>query len=409
MNEKYLRIGFVAPEFVTNKQYGGLGTYLYKTCSYLKELGHNPVVIVLGDKNESLNYNGIEVHTVTKKMELSFWIVNAFLLFTLNTSLRIYFKSKRINRRLKSLNKKAKFDIVQYSNAQFLSLMAPAEIKSVLRLSHYYREYFKYIYSDSNSWKNIQKKIVEHIVYKKHKGYIIGPSKTINKMVKDKTGIAVKHVASPYIPKPIGKIPEYDEENIIFYFGTYSFSKGSDLLIKVIPRILDKYPKWRFVSAGRDTPLKRPYSYRFLNQVLRSSFKLTFTQKLEQSLKKFGSRAIIQKKIPYSEVITLLHKSKIVVLPSRIDNSPNTLTEALSLNKIVVAAESSSLDELITHGENGFIFKNGDPNSLFEVISSVIDTVESDKFRIANKFVPTDAGINVKRLLQFYNRILNNY
>ena len=196
MNEKHLRIGFVAPEFVTSKQYGGLGTYLYKTCSYLKKIGHNPVVIIIGDKNESLNYNGIEVHTVPKKMEPSFWIANALLLFTLNTSLRIYFKSKRINQRLKSLNKQDKFDIVQYSNAQFLSLKAPSEIKSVLRLSQYYREYFKYIYSDSNSWKNIQKKIVEHIVYKKHKGHIIGPSKTINKMVKDKTGIAVKHVAS---------------------------------------------------------------------------------------------------------------------------------------------------------------------------------------------------------------------
>jgi len=72
-------------------------------------------------------------------------------------------------------------------------------------------------------------------------------------------------------------------------------------------------------------------------------------------------------------------------------------------------AESSSLDELVTHGENGFIFKNGDPNNLFETLSSVINTVESNKFRIANKFVQTEASRNVTKLMQFYNRILNNY
>ena len=402
-----MRIGFVTSEFVTSDHYGGLGTYLYKTCSYLKNVGYQPVVIVFGDKDESYLYEEIEVHAVTRKMEILFWILNGLLLFTLNTSLRIYFSSKRINKRLKKLNKQVKFDIVQYSNAQFLSLTSPTNIKTVLRLSHYYREYFKYIYSDPNSWKNIQKKAIEHVILHKHKGHIIGPSKTINKIVKKNTGLDVTHVPSSFPPKPVVEIGEIAQKSTILYFGTYSFSKGSDLLIKVIPKVLEEHPDWSFVSAGRDTSLKQPYSYGFLNKILKGKFKMTYTQKLKQSLSRFGDRVQIEQKLPYSKIAQLLHQSKIVVLPSRIDNSPNTLTEALSLNKIVIASENSSLDELIEDGENGFLFRNGDSQSFLEVVSKVIDGVESYNLQIQNKFVNSEPNQNVENLLMFYNSIQN--
>ena len=67
---------------------------------------------------------------------------------------------------------------------------------------------------------------------------------------------------------------------------------------------------------------------------------------------------------------------KFVVLPSRIDNYPNTCLEAQALGKIVIGPRGSSLEEMIIDGETGFLSTPGSVESLVAVIQGGLSLSE---------------------------------
>ena len=60
-----MRIAFLTTEFVTEASFfGGLANYLFRTGLALKNLGHDPVVFVLSNKEQTFLHRGIEVHRI---------------------------------------------------------------------------------------------------------------------------------------------------------------------------------------------------------------------------------------------------------------------------------------------------------------------------------------------------------
>jgi glycosyltransferase involved in cell wall biosynthesis len=57
-------------------------------------------------------------------------------------------------------------------------------------------------------------------------------------------------------------------------------------------------------------------------------------------------------------------QAKAVVLPSRLDNLPNTCLEAMSRGRVVVGPNDVSFDELIEDGTSGLLFEAGDVEAL---------------------------------------------
>ena len=70
-------------------------------------------------------------------------------------------------------------------------------------------------------------------------------------------------------------------------------------------------------------------------------------------------------------------KSDICIVPSIFDNSPNTVYEAMSYGKVIIASNAGGIPEIIGSSKNGFIFEKNNVLDLTEKISSAIKLIIS--------------------------------
>jgi glycosyltransferase involved in cell wall biosynthesis len=68
--------------------------------------------------------------------------------------------------------------------------------------------------------------------------------------------------------------------------------------------------------------------------------------------------------------------SQIFVLPSRNDNSPNTLAEAMVTGMPVMATAVGGIPSMVKHNETGLLFPPGDPTHLTKVILQLLEHPE---------------------------------
>jgi glycosyltransferase involved in cell wall biosynthesis len=71
-----------------------------------------------------------------------------------------------------------------------------------------------------------------------------------------------------------------------------------------------------------------------------------------------------------AEVVSELKSSDIFIHPSHIDNSPNSVCEAMLMGMPVIASNVGGIPSLVQHNVTGFLFNSNDP---FELASMIID------------------------------------
>jgi glycosyltransferase involved in cell wall biosynthesis len=98
------------------------------------------------------------------------------------------------------------------------------------------------------------------------------------------------------------------------------------------------------------------------------------------------------------------------VIPSRVDNLPNTLIESLLLNVPVIGSLGASIDELIEPGISGDLVPIGDPTALAGAMLKAwrreVPWIEG-KFplsRIIDQMEPSTAAANLLRLAGYGDR-----
>lgn len=413
-------IAFPSPEYVTNKEFGGLATYLYKTSKYLKDLNHRPVIFLLTNTAGNIEYEGVEIVRVMKKKYWWFWFANVLTFFVFNSSLLILNNSWAIRSALTRYNKTDKISIIQYSNAQFLSILRPSGIPHCLRLSHYYKVYSKYVNSRPASFKNRQKHFIEKICISNSKGAIYGPSSLIGNIVSLDLKVKVKLIRTPFFNITSGTTHERveAEQKSLLYFGTLSYSKGVDLFAETLPQILKKYRSVTVRFVGRDTPLvikDTSITQKLLKLFIKyrnSENVKMFSDFIREQTHDFSDRVSFSPVVKPKKMQEIISDSDIIVLPSRIDNFPNTLSESLSAGKIVIAPTNSSLDEIISDGKNGFVFENGNSSDLAIKIEHALNLSMSEAMNIRKNASKSVAELYPSRvikgeLLNFYNLVIN--
>jgi glycosyltransferase involved in cell wall biosynthesis len=88
-------------------------------------------------------------------------------------------------------------------------------------------------------------------------------------------------------------------------------------------------------------------------------------------------------KNPY-EIIELMKTSSLFIHPSHVDNSPNSICEAMLVGMPVIAANVGGINSLINDGENGFLYTDYDVPELFSLICEVGNLSQNLKILIKN-------------------------
>lgn len=72
------------------------------------------------------------------------------------------------------------------------------------------------------------------------------------------------------------------------------------------------------------------------------------------------------------DLMDIITGAKAVIIPSVwYENWPYSVLEALSMGKVVIAANIGGIPEMIEHGKNGLLFQAGDADSLAAIIDSL--------------------------------------
>ncbi len=361
-------------EFKSEKNFdGGISSHFFRLAKELNQK-YDVTVITSSDKSGFFKFDGINVLRVN--------IFNIFTKFFLKITEKKNFRGEIFARpffcliQSYLLNKKIsklinKNSVIIYSSYQYLNLFQNPKWKSIV-----------YIWSFQKDWNFVNPNSIFQKIdtYFENKSFliskkIISVSKLltgrINKNFKDKT-ILIRPLYLPLSTQPDLDIKYEDklEDNQYFlYFGSMIKRKGIDLIFKILPELINKYPEYKFIFCGSNSKFDGVSKKEILHK-----FKT-----------KFPNNILIFDSLPQNKLFLLIKNSKIVVMPTYIDTTPSMSLEALDLKAIVLCSSNSSIDEYIINNENGFVFKNGDAEDLLKQIIYINNINEEKIEDIRNK------------------------
>lgn len=175
--------------------------------------------------------------------------------------------------------------------------------------------------------------------------------------------------------------------------------KGFHHLLEAFAQVVKVYPDATLSVPGR--------SYLKANTLRRSSYqkylaKLTRHYGLEERIEFLGSLSAEGMKDAYL-------RANVFVLPSTIENSPNSLGEAMLLGVPCVAADVGGVTTMITHDTEGFVYQSTAPYMLAHYIRSVFamggDAAVMGQAARQHALKTHDPETNLRDLLTIYTEI----
>ena len=181
--------------------------------------------------------------------------------------------------------------------------------------------------------------------------------------------------------------------------------KGFHYLLQAMPRVLEQFPEAHVYVAGSniiDTDtwqdrMKLSAYGKYLRRLIRE-------RQLTEHVTMLG-------RLSAEEMKAQFLKSHLFVMPSALENSPNSLGEAMLLGVPCVAADVGGVHNLLTDGGGGMLYPAGDVEALADRIMEIF-TKEAIVERFSDNArkharVNHDAEQNYYRLIRIYREMLS--
>ncbi len=194
------------------------------------------------------------------------------------------------------------------------------------------------------------------------------------------------------------------ERHSVYIGNSYYALKGFHFVVKALPQLIKEYPDLKVYVAGY-----KPYEENDKRSFIKKGYaaylkKLIYDLKVEKYIEFTGP-------LKAEQVAEKLSKVNAYVLCSAIENSPNTLGEAMTVGTPCVSAYVGGAPDMATHGKEALFYRNDDPSLLAWNIKQIFDNDEialslSENGR-KRALVTHDPDINARQLLSAYEDILN--
>ena len=339
-----------------NGEVGGAGTYVKIYGLELIKRGHVVSVICgknQGDRNMYVD-DGIDVYPDSQNHPIAFFLQKFYIFNFLLDSIKYLENGISIRRIIKKINRKKKIDIIEFSEGgDFWTSI----FKDFYFISHLHGSAFTF---RKNSYKKIGLKDwlkrKAELFFIKRADKVVSPSNALANLVEKELKEELNIDIIPYpinssLEQPIAIKEKSDKSLISIIFASRNDPvKGGELLIESLHNLNDQLKK-----------IIKVYIYGYLPK--RDIKGLSFLE--------------VHDFISAKELKERYLKSDICIVPSIFDNSPNTVYEAMSYGKVIVASNAGVIPEIIGSSKNGFIFKKNNATDLTEKISSAIKLITS--------------------------------
>lgn len=181
--------------------------------------------------------------------------------------------------------------------------------------------------------------------------------------------------------------------------------KGFHFMLEAMPEILKRYPDAHIYVTGKN-PLD--------SKSILDKAKQTYYQKyIGMQINRLG----LERNVTFlgnlneREMCNRFLKSNVFVLPSSIENSPNSLGEAMLLGIPSVTADVGGVKNLIKHEEEGYVYQYDAPYMLAYYVMEIFNSDDLantfSKRQREHAFKTHNREKNLKRVLDIYAKIDN--
>jgi glycosyltransferase involved in cell wall biosynthesis len=343
-----MHIVFVSAFFANNKydSLSGMPQYVYKIANYLQKLGHSVEIVAGSTNGNKWKYKNIMVYNAQ-------WFGDLATGTKFEISLSIVRREIAIQKILHLIDKSSPIDIVQYAGWSGTGCLHSLKCPMVLRLS----TYSKVQYANNEIFKDYIDvySIWERMAGRRADG-IISPGELLGKQFGKDISRKVTIMETPYSNNIKEDMRCYNENlkdiKYMLYYGSSSKDKGFETIAEMLPHFFEINNDMQFVFAGWDTKTKHGSAI----------------QNMRSRIGKYADRMIYLGALQHEQLYPIIRKAEFVLIPSLIDNLPNSCLEALSLNKIVIGTYHTSLEQMISDGANGFLSEPGNADSLLDAV-----------------------------------------
>jgi glycosyltransferase involved in cell wall biosynthesis len=349
-----MRIAFLTLEYPTESpDAGGLATYVRRMAQLLLESGHDPEVFVTSaDRSQTARDGEILVHKVNwaecYKRSASFYqgmksIVRSNIW---NLSVPWLLQARALATALDRRHALYPFQLVQSTNYQgaglFVSrLSGRVHVVRCSSSADLYNEYDG-LQSRAESLRGYFERRVMRSA-----DDVYAPSQYLADYFRRSYQIDVQVLRPPkYLEQvPATKLQVPLPQRFFLHYGQLLKRKGSDLLARALALAWSEVPDLTMVWSGRCWDDDMLANWRAL----------------------WGERAKqihVTGPLPRSQIYAVLQRAEAAVLPSQVDNLPNTVIESLMLGIPVLGTRGASIDELVEENVTGHLVEPGDMQGL---------------------------------------------
>jgi glycogen synthase len=356
-----MRIAFLTPEYPSElPDGGGLGAYVHRMARLLVDSGHEAEVFVTSYRASGLiTYDGVQTHRVN-------WMKNHPVLHLLSAgsskllrlqawrrSIEWIERGKALATALEQRHAIAPFAIVQSADylATGLQVIRRPDRVHVVRCSSaadLYNEFDCKISTVESCRGFLERWSMRRadVVY--------SPSRYIAEHFRCVHNINVGVLRPPaYIETSSSSAPPFTlPERFFVHFGQLMKRKGTTLLAAALPIAWKRAPDLTMVWSGH----------------------FWENYKLEDWRSSWGAHAEqvhVTGPLTRPDLYAVLRRADVAVLPSQVDNLPNTVIESLMFGVPVLGSRGASVDELVEEGRTGHLVGLGDVDGLAEALATM--------------------------------------
>jgi glycosyltransferase involved in cell wall biosynthesis len=369
---------------------GGAGTYVQLVGRALVERGHI-VSVVAGwypDCHSVFDDAGVKVYRPPTKSVLPWYLGKIPLLKVGALPLDFLISSWHRYRFIETLNQKEPIDIAEFTEGgDFWHAFRP----SFPYICHLHGSRYTFLKMSGRPVGQIDwfHRRLE-LSFIRQAEVVVSPCQAMLDIVEQEAGQPFKRkvvIPYPLDPRLLREEPaarENGHQKIVHFAARNDPVKGADVLLQAVPLVRQAVPEVEFRLFGFE-----PNG--------------TF---IPEGVQCFPF-------MPKDELLNHYHQADVCVIPSRWDNSPNTVYEAMAAGKAVVASKVGGIPELVVNVETGLLIEPDNPQTLAQAVVSILaDEEKSSNFgRAGRKQIQRLANLaqNVERRLALYQEVIVDY
>lgn len=143
--------------------------------------------------------------------------------------------------------------------------------------------------------------------------------------------------------------------------------KGLHILLQAMPHILKKHPNTVLYISGENLLEEKGLRGRLARQ--------SYAVYLHKLIRRHGleKHIVFTGYLSEEEMVVQYQKAQVYVLPSVMENSPNSLGEAMLMGVPCVAADAGGISSMLESGQEGILYEKTNASALAAVVIKILD------------------------------------